>query len=209
MSIQTSSGKPGTTLPRFVGLFLLCITIGLQSVAVYAQTSSDRGQIIIQSASLRETAGSWQLAALADIQLSPEMRQGLNSGVPLQFIVDFHIRRARPFWLDKTLLKYQHRYRLIYYELTRHYRLQSLTNNESGNYRSLLAALEKLGRLQGLNVNNPDNIELGGEASGNTSGELYGRLTLRLDDKALPLPLRPLLSSTWALASEDFAWSLN
>lgn len=204
----------------------MCFLAGLQPSTASAQILSGQGRIEIQRASLSESAAGWQLVASADIQLSPEMRQGLNSGVPLQFIVDFRIRRSRNYWLDETVLKYQHRHTLTYYELTRHYRLQSLTTGESGNYRSLLAALERLGRLQGVVVQKPGGFEGGG--SDNVGSErieydndgfdkdwlekntqLYGQLSVRLDDKALPLPLRSLLSPTWKLASGDFTWSLN
>jgi len=134
------------------------------------------------------------------------MQQGLNSGVPLQFIVDFRIKRNRSYWFDETVIHYRHRYSLIYYELTRHYRLQSIPTGVSGNYRSLVAALHKLGRLQGLVVPNSAVFDNDGLEN---SEPLYGQLSLRLDDKALPLPLQPFLSSAWKLASEDFAWSLN
>ncbi len=208
------------------GLCAFGIVAGLQPSRVSAQTVSNQGHIEIQSASLRNSPVGLQLVATADIQLSPEMRQGLNSGVPLQFIVDFRIKRNRAFWFDDTVFEYQHRLSLIYYELTRHYRLQSLTTGESGNYRSLLAALEELGRLQGVVVSELDEFdsdefgsswsaEAGSDIEGsNDSGpdqqsQLYGLLNVRLDDNALPLPLQPLLSSTWKLASEDFAWSIN
>jgi len=108
-----------------------CVIGGLQPSEAYAQASSNQGHIDIQSASLRESATDLQLIATADIQLSPEMRQGLNSGVPLQFIVDFRVKRNREYWFDDTLLEYRHRYSLIYYELTRHYRLQSLAERRS------------------------------------------------------------------------------
>jgi len=185
----------------FVALCATFVTAGLSAANVYAQASANQGRIAIKSASLRDSTNGWQLVASADIQLSPEMRQGLNSGVPLQFIVDLRIKRTRNFWLDDTLLEYQHRYSLIYYELTRHYRLQSLDSGESGNYRSLTAALEQLSELQGLIAPKPVKM--------NNNARLYGQLSLRLDDKALPLPLQPLLSSDWKLASEDFAWPLN
>jgi len=205
----------------FAAVCVLGIAAALQPVSVVAQSSANEGRIDILSASLRDSSDRLQFVALADIQLSPEMRQGLNSGVPLQFIADFRIRRTRAYWLDDTLFEYQHRYSLTYYELTRHYRLQSLTTGESGNYRSLIAALEKLGRLSGEVVYKPEShaedkhlvqrlVERLDKRSGEQSDEhLYGQLSLRLDDKALPLPLQPLLSSTWKLASEDFAWSLN
>lgn len=166
-----------------------------------AQSTGDDASIEVQDARLRDGLNGLELNADADIQLSPEIRGGLDNGVPLQFIVDFKIKQARRFWPDKTLLAQEHRFSLIYYELTRHYRLRSLKTNESRNFRSLLAALEELGQLQGLNVSPEFDL--------NEHAGAFGVVSMRLDSKALPLPLQPLLSSVWRLTSEDFAWSLN
>lgn len=203
-----------------VSFFLLCCTNSL-----FAQQIDGDSFIKIDSARLTENESGWLLSANADIQLSPKIRQGLNSGVPLQFIVDFRIKRDIKLWPDKTLFSLQQRYSLIYYVLTRHYRLQliettsgaaasdkvnnanslnTVTGNNkadnSQNFRSLLTALDSLGNLQALPVKKPD-IDL--------NGPLYGQLSYRLDEKALPLPLQSLLPSDWKLVSEDYAWSLN
>lgn len=186
-------------IKRSTQLLLIVWLIG--SAKAMAQANEDSAYIQVQDARLRNGLSGLELNADADIQLSPEIRGGLDSGVPLQFIVDFKIKQPRRLWPDKTLFAQQHRFSLIYYELTRHYRLRSLKTNESRNFRSLLAALEELGQLQGLHVNPAFSLN---EYSG-----LFGVLSMRLDSKALPLPLQPLLSSAWRLSSEDFAWSLN
>lgn len=172
-----------------------------EALPVQAQPLEDQGQIDVNSALLRDSVDGWLLSADAEIALSRDIRQGLDSGVPLQFIVDFQIKKPRSWWFDKTLVETEHRFSLIYYELTRHYRLQSISTQHSKNYRSLLAALDDLGTIQGMSIDRPTNF--------NDSGELFGHISVRLDGKALPLPLQPLLSSTWRLASEDFTWSLN
>lgn len=171
------------------------------ALPLQAQSIGDQGQIVVSSALLRDSNNSWLLSANAEIALSREIRQGLDNGVPLQFIVDFRIKKPRSWFFDKTLVETEHRFSLIYYELTRHYRLQSVSTQQSRNYRSLLAALDDLGTIQGMTIARPKNF--------NDSGELFGHISVRLDGKALPLPLQPLLSSTWRLASEDFTWSLN
>lgn len=181
----------------FVVIGMLCMPCSFS----WAQSAAGEGQIRVLSAQLRDHAQGWQLSAEVDISLSREIRQGLESGVPLQFIVEFLIKKPRPIWPDKTLLAVQHRYSLIYYELTRHYRLQLLSTKESRNYRSLLTALDDLGNIQGLIIDRPNNFE--------HADALNGHMSVRLDDKALPLPLQPLLSSTWRLSSEEFTWSLN
>lgn len=176
---------------------VLCVA----NFSVWAQSADDGGAINVISAQLHDGPTGWQLSADAEIALSREIRQGLDSGVPLQFIVDFRIKQPRALWRDKTLLAVEHRYSLIYYELTRHYRLQSVTNKQSRNYRSLLAALDDMGNISGVEIQRPPGIT--------DSDGLFGHISVRLDGKALPLPLQPLFSSTWRLASEDFTWALN
>jgi len=193
----------------------MLVVFFVSSAGLFAQSgdiaTDEQGQIELLDARLRSTSYGWELQANADIQLSPEMRQGLNSGVPLHFIVDFRIKKPRAFWSDKTVLTHRERYSLIYYELTRHYRLQSLASGQSHNFRSLLAALEELGRLDDVQIPRPDNVDFSDKLSDLevSDTKLFGALKLRLDDKALPLPLQPLFSSRWKLASEEFAWSLN
>lgn len=186
-------------IKRLIQMLVIAWLVGCAQAL--AQSSDDSAYIQVQDARLRNGLSGLELNADADIQLSPEIRRGLDSGVPLQFIVDFKIKQPRQLWPDKTLFAQQHRFSLIYYELTRHYRLRSLKTNESRNFRSLLAALEELGQLQGLQVNPAFAL--------NEHPDLFGVLSMRLDSKALPLPLQPLLSSAWRLTSEDFAWSLN
>lgn len=192
-------GKNAVVVRQILIVFvsLLCV----QPATSRAQSSRDNGQIDVRSARLLEIASGWELSADVEIALSREIRQGLDSGVPLQFIVEFCVKRVRALLPDKSLFETEYRYNLIYYELTRHYRLQSVTTKESRNYRSLLAALDDLGQIRGLVVNRLDGFD--------EPDSLTGHVNVRLDYKALPLPLQPLLSSTWRLASEDFTWSLN
>lgn len=189
------------TLHAQFKFFVWLLFLIYPTATLLAQSISDQGQIEVNSAQLRDSAGGWLLSADAEIALSREIRQGLDNGVHLQFIVDFRIKKPRAWWLDKTVVATEHRFSLIYYELTRHYRLQSVATQQSRNYRSLLAALADLGSIENMAVKRP--------AGFNAGDDLFGHISVRLDGKALPLPLQPLLSSTWRLASEDFTWSLN
>lgn len=182
-------------------MLFTCVLLLWHSPVIHAQQEIERGQIELLDARFRDVEGGWELLANADIQLSPQMRRGLNSGVPLQFIVEVRVKSSRAYWPDPTLLVHQQRYSLIYYELTRHYRLQSLNSGQSRNFRSLLSALEELGRFNDVVIPRPTPED--------DAHQLIAYVSLRLDDKALPLPLQPLFSSKWKLASEDFAWSLN
>jgi len=195
---------------------MLCLVLGA-CTAVGAVESS----ITIDSASLkppREGAAhtTWRLDADAEIELNRAMRAGLDNGVPLHFVVQFEIRERRNFWPDSVLLRHRQRYSVIYYELTKHYRVQ--TNMPTGsrdvidtrNYRSLLPALDGLGRLRGLPIEISPALALRvNSEKTQPQRPLIASLSIKLDGGALPLPLQPLVSSTWRMASEDYTWPFH
>ena len=125
--------------------------------AAYAATAfrggaseGEAGGIAVREASLRHRPSAWLLDARADIDLSPAIRAGLDSGVPLEFVLELSLREPRRLLPDRTLLEATRRYELTYYELTRHYRVRSLDDGSGRNYRSLPAALAGLGTLRGV-----------------------------------------------------------
>lgn len=194
----------------------------------------DDGYIIISDARLTPVEGGWQLDARAEIRLSPVMRAGLDNGVPLEFAIDVALKQRRQWWFDRTVFAFEWRYTLAYYELTRHYRLQTgpvrMTQGEppvlrggraddgeqgsSRNFRSLLTALDQMGTMRGIELPAANVQKAARKPAGRSQGarafeRLDGELEIRLDDRALPLPLQPVFSSTWRLASEEFVWPLN
>lgn len=202
------------------------------SESISQSFAEDSGHIDISDARLTPVSNGWQLDARAEIRLSPVMRAGLDSGVPLEFVVEVGLVQRRRWWFDHTVFVFERRYTLIYYELTRHYRLQAgpvemikgeqlvvtgkraIDGEEasSRNFRSLLTALDQMGTLRGIALHAgmlPRDTTPAGTARLPATERLQGVLTIRLDDRALPLPLQPVFSSTWRLASEEYVWPLN
>lgn len=193
---------PGGNRRRYIVTgMLMWMACGFPALAMSPPAGGHSGSIDITEARLLQTQADWLLEATADIQLSPEIRAGLDSGVPLQFIVELTVREPRRWWLDRTRLSYRSRYSLIYYELTRHYRVKAEGSEISHNFRSLLAALDELGRLRGVAI--PATVEQEQDTP------LTGHLRIRLDSRALPLPLQPMLSKAWRLSSEEYIWPIN
>ena len=143
------------------------------------------------------------LDATAKIELNPSIESGLNSGVPLYFNATIEINKARRWWPDATLHKQVRRFSLVYYELTRHYRVSWLDESRSRNFRSLLDALESIGTLRSLPLQLDEALQ---------PGQTYrARVNLALDQNALPLALRPVafVNSSWRLESEEYRWQIN
>ena len=145
-----------------------------------------------------------QLKANAKIRLPPEVEAGLDSGVPLTFVLEFGVKQPRRWLPALSVLAVQRRFKLTYYELTRHYRLDELDADASRNYRSLTSALTGLGELAtisvALNAQQQEHFALPG---------LKGTVSMRLSKSALPLPLQPILRSNWILVSEEYQWPVT
>ena len=177
---------------------------GLSALSRLSRTQS--GHILIQSAELQLMNDRWWFDYRASIDLPSDIRLGLESGVPLQFIVSLRVKKPVKFWRDETLLLAEHRIRLVYYELTRHYRIQIIGTNRGVNKRSLLSALDELGTLEMMDVTK--SVQNAGTLTDSTQSRI-ATLSIELDQRALPLPLQPLFSSDWQLASEEHIWRLS
>ena len=190
--------------PALAALALAAL-LGAAAVALLARATGphDAFDIAFERARLARLADRLVLDARAEVRLPDPVRAGLDSGVALEFVVALEVREPLRWWPDAHRASARWRYRLEYYELTRHYRLGSPDTDRGGNYRSLSRALEALGTLRGLTLPSGDG---GGDAVG--PGD-RATLAMRLDVGALPLPLRPLVSSSWRVRSAPLAWSVG
>ncbi len=191
-------------------VFILLVSISTRGLLPHGAAT---GSIQLEDVLLHQgDSGQWYLSADAEISLPEPIKAGLDSGVPLDFILTLAFKRKRTYWLDQSLAHFRHRYRLTYYELTRHYRVHALETDESRNYRSLSAALAGLGNVDRLpvvidSVDDQHSAILDALAMDNAV--VLAALDFRLDSKSLPLPLQPLIASSWRLASEEIQWQVN
>ncbi len=180
-------------------LALLFLVAGLGS-----GDTRESPDIIFNDARLVTEGERLYLDAQADIVLPQEVQRGLDSGVPLEFVVKLTLSEPRSLWLDKRVLTERWRYRLNYYELTRHYRINALDGTGSRNYRSLRRALDGLGSLR-TPVSSP------------STDNTIATLRIQLDSTRLPLPLRPILGNlfgsrfggNWAVRGEPYRWAIE
>ena len=195
---------------------LIALLVLLALVAVYARSlsvsDSADGSIRLSEVSLQREFGQLFLSASVDIELPEPIKDGLDSGVPLDFILNLAFHQSRDYWFDRSLAQYQHRFRLSYYELTRHYRVHAVDTGISRNYRSLYAALEGLGKINRLPMalDLEDAVHISNvQALDEMPSRVLAELQFRLDSDSLPLPLQPLIASSWRLNSEEYQWQVN
>jgi hypothetical protein len=201
-------GKRGWALAVLIvpsaTLVVFLILVGLSARSL-SNRILDTGSIELFDVSLTQATNQWFLDAKADIDLPSTNRAGLDSGVPLNFIASVRLFQPRRLWFDKTVATFERRYSLTYYELTRHYRVESKDTGASYNYRSLLSALEGLGKFNRVALSAGMDLH----AQINHAAPLLAALEVWLDTRALPLPLQPLITSSWRLSSEEYVWPVN
>lgn len=194
--------------------------------------------IEVKSAELEVVDEILALNAELEIGLRPAIEETLNKGVPLNFVVEFEIKKPRWYWLDEVIVTAQQHIRLSYHALTRQYQLTS--NAKYQNFSSLNEALHELGRLQKWHVaekallaekpraaSQPlevDKALVVGKPSADGKTPLPDKsplvkkrdvyqagLRMRLDLAQLPKPLQvnALASKDWNLDSEWHRWNVN
>lgn len=201
----------GGVLSTVVWLVLaLCMATAVGYTWHYLETKPAEGDAGIQlnNVSLATYSSQLHLQIDARVRLPPTVQAGLDSGVPLTFILRLKLKRPQPVWFDSTVLDVQRRFTLTYYELTRHYRVDAQESGISRNFRSLSSALTGLGEMVSISVD-LDLQQRQAVFEAQTGNALYGSLVMRLSKSALPLPLQPIIRSSWTLVSEEYRWPLT
>jgi hypothetical protein len=127
------------------------------------------------------------------LELPPALREAVDHGIALYFVIELEISRHRWYWFDRRLLDDSIEYRLSYSPLTRQYRLAR--GGLALPFETLDQALATLRRVTQWRV--ADAALLDGDGA-------RARIRLRLDTSMLPKPFQvnALTDRDWTLASD-------
>ncbi|TMH64474.1 MAG: DUF4390 domain-containing protein [Betaproteobacteria bacterium] len=155
----------------------------------------------VKSAELRIDEGELFLSAEFDLALTPTLEEALQKGIPLHFVVEFDLTRARWYWLDERVAEWSVTYRVSYSPLTRQYRVASGPLGQT--FESLDDVERFISRVSSRPVARADML---------TKGARYeAALRIRLDVTQLPKPFQvnALALREWQLASDWQRWSFT
>ncbi len=154
-----------------------------------------QADILLRSARVMQEQGRYLLDARLDIGPGKEVREALDSGVPLVFVTTVRLQREREWAWSVTVTRTQLRRVLQYHALSRQYLVTGLPGGEAEGFPTLEAALRWLGRIEHLPI-----IE---QRLLRPDEEYYVEVRTRLDIEALPAPMRlgAWLSPQWHLDS--------
>jgi hypothetical protein len=177
-----------------VRLFALCAAIALCGAdAAYADG------VDVRKAAVTPTEDGYVLEAVLDVRLTHVLDDALHKGVPLYFVLDFELIRARWYWTNEKVAVVQQQQRLSYNTLTRQYRIGVGALYQ--NFATLTEALDYMSR-----VRRRLDIEPGGLRKDTTYAAM---LRLRLDGTQLPKPFQLHTGRNWDVSSDWYRWTVT
>lgn len=181
---------------------MLLVAAGVMPFTLFATPVHSHG-IEINEAHTELIDDVLYLNASATIRLSEPMIDALHEGVPLDFRLRIEIIRQRDFWADDTFVTLGQRYRLKYQALTQQYLIINPNSGSQHSIPSLEAALSVLGAVVRLPILDANLLD--------PHARYTGRILFKLDDDALPVPLRlrSYVTTEWRMKSEWFTWSIQ
>lgn len=189
-------------LLNFIVLFVL-----LAAWVVYPAQANQRVKSVeIYAAQEQEAAAGdagLYLDAEVDFVLSPELKEAAAKGVPLYFTADLEVFEQRWWWFDKSVLKAERTWKLVYSPLTRQWRIGAgdLLRPEE----SLSDALLALRHIHHWRIGDVSELRVG--------KKYLARFRLRLDSSLLARPFQVdlLNRANWSLETPwyEFQFSIS
>lgn len=178
--------------PRAAGAWLLACAAALLLLSGAAQADNrvafSRGVVEVRHGTDPGTFVDAQFA----LELPAALRDAIDHGIPLYFVIELELSRHRWYWFDKRLLDDRIEYRLSFSPLVRQYRLAR--GGLALSFDTLDQALATMRRVTQWRVADVDLLDENARA----------RIRLRLDTSMLPKPFQvnALTDHDWTLVSD-------
>jgi hypothetical protein len=136
--------------------------------------------------------GELTLDYQARIALTPATEDALKRGVPLYFVAQAAVYRARWYWRDERLARVTRTFRLSYQPLTSSWRVG--LGGLSRSYPTLAEAIASVSQASGWRLIEADRLEPG--------ERYYVDFSFQLDRTQLPQPMQIDVGDDWKLGIE-------
>jgi Domain of unknown function (DUF4390) len=145
-----------------------------------ATAAAAQGQAALLDLQISRADDGLRLSYSSKLELPKPADEALHKGVPLYFVAEVQLQRARWYWRDALVARSSRTWRITHQPLTRQYRLS--TGGLHQGFETLAEALATIGRASGWT------LALREDLQPDARYELTFRL--RLDVSQLPGPLQ-------------------
>ena len=155
--------------------------------------------IDVRKAAVTPVDDGYVIEAELDVRLTSVLDDALHKGVPLYFVLDFELIRARWYWTNEKVAVVQQQQRLSYNTLTRQYRVGVGALYQ--NFSTIKEALDYMSQVR---------RRLDVEPGALRKDTVYAAmLRMRLDVTQLPKPFQLQTGRNWDMSSEWYRWTVT
>ena len=164
---------------------------------------SDEGRIGFEHFSLKESGErSYLLNTQLRYQLTDYLRDGLRDGINIISEIDIRLVKDRAWWWDKNKSLIKIKAKLQYHALSQHYQVIRQDTKQHWNFKSLNAALRKLGTIKLYRLPKlPKKIK-----NGKYHIEIFA--TLKPDTFKFPMKIHSLFVNKYKIEKSGVRWPL-
>lgn len=174
-------------------VILLC------SLFFVSTASAEESRLLIKKAELVASENQYLLNADLDLDLSEEVEDAINSGVQLNFLLEFQLTKPQEYWFDDEIITVSRNITISYHALSRQYLINH--NQHQQTFFSLSEAKAEFTQLRGWKMFDKSLLK---------KDETYlAALRIRLDHSKLPKPIQvdAIGSEQWNLVSQRYRWA--
>jgi len=165
-----------------------------------SSTIASDNSLIIKTAEINSQFEAYFLNADFDLSFNDDLDEAIKKGIPINFIIEFELKKPRKYWFDEEVTKKTKEILLTYHALSKQFTLTE-SENRLIAFDNLTQAKDELKKIKNWRIFDKSQID---------DTEKYSAyLQVKLDQTKLPKQLQADITSNqeWQLASKQFQWT--
>ena len=165
-----------------------------------SSTIASDNSLIIKTAEINSQFEAYFLNADFDLSFNDDLDEAIKKGIPINFIIEFELKKPRKYWFDEEVTKKTKEILLTYHALSKQFTLTE-SENRLVAFDNLTQAKNELKKIKNWRIFDKSQID---------DTEKYSAyLQVKLDQTKLPKQLQADITSNqeWQLASKQFQWT--
>ena len=156
--------------------------------------------LIIKTAEINSQFEAYFLNADFDLFFNDDLDEAIRKGIPVNFIIEFELKKPRKYWFDEEVTKKTKEILLSYHALSKQFILAE-SENRLIAFDNLTQAKNELKRIKNWRIFDKSQVD--------DTEKYWAYLQVKLDQTKLPKQLQADITSNqeWQLASKKFQWT--
>jgi len=156
--------------------------------------------LTVKNAEINSQFEAYFLNADFDLSFSEDLDEAIRKGIPINFIVEFELKKPRKYWFDEEVAKKSKEILLSYHALSRQFTLTE-SDNRLIAFDNLTQAKNELKKIKNWRIFDKSQID--------DTDKYLAYLQVKLDQTKLPKQLQVDITTNqeWQLTSKQFQWT--